>query len=231
MIFAGILAGGAGERIKREAPKQFISIHGKPIIYYALKQFSSIVQIDKIIVSCHKTYIQFVEKIINDLSSNNRIIVVEGGHTRHQSLLNIVNYVKRSNYNPDDKILFHEAARPLIETDIILNHINYLDQYDATNTLYSAVDTMMISIDGEFINSIPDKKTIYHGQTPQGYHIGKLIDVLENEVTESDIKNEIDLCGIYLRYNRNIKIVNGNEKLFKITHPKDLILLQYYLEK
>jgi 2-C-methyl-D-erythritol 4-phosphate cytidylyltransferase len=231
MIFAGILAGGKGERISNELPKQFISVCGKPVLYYSVQAFCRIDQVGKIIISCHRDYLDLAEQITGPLAVPGKITVVEGGDTRHQSLVNIVEYIRAKGFDAGDKIILHEAARPLIDSDVILDHITSLASFEATNTLFGAVDTMMISDNGQFIDEVPPKKHIYHGQTPQGYDLEELIRVLEEEITDDDLSNEIDFCALYMRKNRKVKIVHGNERLFKVTYPKDIELLRYYLHK
>lgn len=230
MIFAGILAGGKGERIKSQLPKQFISVCGSPILYYSLDKFCNIDKVGMTIVSCHKEYMDVARLITKSVKEPEKIVVIEGGQTRHQSLVNVINHIKKLGFNNGDKILLHEAARPLIDTQLILEHINNLASFEATNTLFRAVDTMMVSGDGQFVEEVPPKHHIYHGQTPQGYDLNKLLYVLENEITIDDLGGEVDLCGIYLRNKRKVKIINGNEKLFKVTYEKDVELLKYYLE-
>jgi 2-C-methyl-D-erythritol 4-phosphate cytidylyltransferase len=227
MVYAGILAGGMGERIGNTIPKQFLEVSGKPIIYWPLKQFHENKHIDKIIVSTRASHIHFVSSTINKYFDNtDKFVVIEGGKTRFHSMENILIHIKSHHEVEDNIILIHEAARPLINQRIIEDHVNALNYYDATNTLFPAVDTMMISNDGEFISAIPDKSKMYVGQTPQGYKLCHMLEIIENELTEDDIKNEVDFCAVYLRKDRKVKIITGDESLFKVTYEKDLALFK-----
>lgn len=231
MIFAGILAGGKGERMNNGLPKQFISVCGNPVLYYPLRAFCGIEQVGKIIVSCHSQYMDLAGKIAHMLPGSDKITVIEGGQTRHQSLVNIIDHIKHEGCSANDKIILQEAARPLVDADVIREHIKNLANFEATNTLFNAIDTMMVSVDSEFIDEVPPKGNIYHGQGPQGYDLVKLIYVLEKEICDDDVISERDLCAIYVRNKRKVKIIKGNEKLFKVTYPKDFKLLEYYLQK
>jgi len=229
MIYAGILAGGRGVRVNNDLPKQFVEVCGKPLLYHTLQRFCDIEEMDRIILSCIRAYIELAYRIVETTSAPGRITIVEGGQTRHESLMSIINYIRGRGCSANDKILVHEAARPLIDRDVIVEHIRNLARVEATNTLFGAVDTMMMSVNGEFIDQIPPKKQVYHGQTPQGYDLMRLIRVIEEEITEEDLEGEVDLCAIYLRNGRRVKIVKGNERLFKVTYPRDIALLEYYL--
>lgn len=171
MIYAGILAGGKGERMQSSLPKQFIPVCGKPVLYYSLSQFRSIGQIGRIIVSCHRQYISAAREIADALPPGAPVEIIEGGTTRHQSFVNIIEHIKREGFAGGDKILLHEAARPLVDAGLIKEHIRNLEFFEATNTLFGATDTMMLSSDGQFIEQVPTKKFIFHGQGPQGYDL------------------------------------------------------------
>lgn len=45
------------------------------------------------------------------------------------------------------------------------------------------------------------------------------------------MSSELDLCAIYVKNRRSVKIVPGNERLFKLTYPNDFALLEHYLRK
>lgn len=231
MIYAGILAGGKGERMQSSIPKQFLPACGKPVLYYSLRQFRSIDQIGKIIVSCHQQYMGAAREIADGLPPGAPVEIIAGGRTRHQSFVNIIECIKRTGFAAGDKILLHEAARPLVDAGLIREHIRSLDLFEATNTLFGATDTMMVSSDGEFIEQVPPKKNIFHGQGPQGYDLATLARVLESEVSEGDLSSELDLCAIYIKNRRSVRIVAGNERLFKLTYPTDFALLEHYLRK
>jgi len=231
MIYAAILAGGKGERMGNGLPKQFMEVCGKPVLYYSVRRFCAVQEVDRIIVSCHPDHINRAARIVESLQATGRIAVIEGGRTRHESFTNIIGHIRNRGAASGDKVLLHEAARPLVHEDLIREHIENLAHYDATNTLFAAVDVMMVSCNGMFIEGVFSKKDIYHGQGPQGYDLTTLLHVLDHEISASDLRSELDLCALYVRSRRTVKIVQGSEKLFKITYPNDLGLLEYYLRK
>lgn len=217
--------------MQSDVPKQFLRVCGKPVLYYSLHQFRSVDQIEKIIVSCHRNYMGAAGEIARGMPGTAPIAIIEGGSTRHQSFVNIVEHIRQEGFAAGDKIILHESARPLVDAGLIREHIRNLSLFEATNTLFSVTDTMMMSSDGEFIEQVPLKKNIFHGQGPQGYDLAVLAHVLDNEVSESDLSVELDLCAIYVKNQRSVKIVQGNERLFKLTYPYDFALLEHYLQK
>ena len=91
MIFAAILAGGIGNRMGFEKPKQFLMVGNKPILIHSVEKFLKVNEIDKIIVSSPKDYINTTKNLIHEYFGNNdRIVVISGGKTRNDTILNSI---------------------------------------------------------------------------------------------------------------------------------------------
>lgn len=230
MITVGLLAGGKGERVGGGIAKQFLSLKGRPMIAYPIEVMSSIEEVDEILVACNPDYIDELSSILKEIKNgSHKIRIISGGNTRHESVVNILNKILESRTQSGDKFILHEAARPLITTDLIREHIKGLDDYSATNTLMPVVDTIMLSKDGEYISEVTEKTKTYYGQNPQGYRVMELIDRLGGEVFKVDSSKEVDLCTMFLKKGGQVKIIRGNERLFKVTYESDLDLVLRYL--
>ena len=65
MNIAVIFAGGVGSRMNSKAkPKQFLNMHGKPIIIHTLEKFEEHKEIDAIVVACIQEWIPYLEKLL-----------------------------------------------------------------------------------------------------------------------------------------------------------------------
>ena len=95
MIFAAILAGGIGSRMGgTDTPKQFLTLGNKPVIVHTIEKFVINDKIDKIIVLTPKNFINHTNHLIDKyISSSDDIIVIEGGQTRNDTILNSINYI------------------------------------------------------------------------------------------------------------------------------------------
>ena len=111
-LAAIIVAGGTGSRMGTDVPKQFIKLNGKEIILHTISVFEKCDFIDKIVVVCHRDYLEFCKGLFSDVKKN--IIVTEGGNTRQQSVFNGLKEARDCDY-----VLIHDAVRCLIEE----NHI------------------------------------------------------------------------------------------------------------
>ena len=94
MIFAAILAGGIGSRMGgTDTPKQFLTLGDKPVIIHTIEKFVINSNIDKIIVLTPENYITHTIHLIEKhIPKNDNIIVIEGGETRNDTLMNSIIY-------------------------------------------------------------------------------------------------------------------------------------------
>src|SRR3954449_728197 len=96
MIYAEILAGGKGTRMgNTNLPKQFLLLNNKPIIIHTIEKFILNHRFDKILVISPKEWINHTRDIINKhIGSEGRIIVVEGGSDRNESIMSGIRYIE-----------------------------------------------------------------------------------------------------------------------------------------
>ncbi|NLJ19255.1 2-C-methyl-D-erythritol 4-phosphate cytidylyltransferase [Globicatella sulfidifaciens] len=225
MIYAEILAGGKGTRMGNiNMPKQFISIGNVPIIIHTIEKFLLNDKFEKIIVVSLKEWINYTKDIIKKyIGENDRIVVVEGGSDRNESIMSGIKYVEKTyGLNDEDIIVTHDSVRPFLTHRIIEENIENALKYGAVDTAIEAVDTIIQSTDGgEFIDNIPVRDTMFQGQTPQSFNIKKLKQHYES--LSSDEKLILtDACKIFSLKGEKVKIVRGELFNIKITTPYDL---------
>ena len=80
MNIAVIFAGGSGQRMNLATkPKQFLEVHGKPIIIYTLEQFQYCDQIDSIVLVSLKDWIGYCKELADCYNISKLSAIVEGG--------------------------------------------------------------------------------------------------------------------------------------------------------
>ena len=221
MNIAIILASGSGSRIKQsKIPKQFIEISNKPIVIHTMERFLSNKNIDKIIVSCHPEWIDYLSKYVKDNYPAGSINIIKGGKQRNNSIANAIKFIHDNNIAcDDDVILTHDAVRMFVSERIINENIDVCKQYGAVDTVIKTIDTIVLSNDGKNIDSIPERDNLYNGQTPQTFKLKILKDLYLN----NEIRNTTDACKLLLeKHNTIIKMVLGEYENFKITTDFDL---------
>ena len=224
MIYAEVLAGGSGKRFgNNDLPKQFMMLSEKPIIIHTIEQFVINKDVDKIIVCTSKNWISYTEDLIKKYIKNNENIeVTAGGSTRNESIINGCKYIeKKYGINDDDIIITHDAVRPFINQRIIEDNIKACKKGVAVDTVIPATDTIIKSESNKEISSIPNRNSLYYGQTPQTFNILELMDLYSSLAgDEKDILT--DACKIFILKNKPVKIVMGETFNIKITTVFDL---------
>lgn len=232
MIFAAILAGGIGSRMGgTDTPKQFLDLGDKPVIIHTIEKFAINSKIDKIIVLTPQSFINHTNHLINEhIGDNKDIIVIEGGQTRNDTLINSIKYIDENFGIDDDSIIVtHDSVRPFVTHRIIEDNIEAAKRYGACDTVVPATDTIVESINGRTIESIPVRDYYYQGQTPQSFNIKKLFNLISS-LTEEESNILTDACKIFTLKDENVYLVEGEVTNIKITYPYDLKLANTILE-
>ncbi|EAD3625035.1 2-C-methyl-D-erythritol 4-phosphate cytidylyltransferase [Listeria monocytogenes] len=223
MICAEILAGGKGTRMGNvNMPKQYLPLKGKPIIVHTIEKFILNDRFEKIIIATPKDWINHTQDIIKKYIFDSRVIVIEGGTDRNETIMNGIRYVEKEfGLNEDDIIVTHDAVRPFITHRIIEENIDMALEFGSVDTVIPAVDTIVESTNHDFITDIPVRGNIYQGQTPQSFNM-KTIQKHYNNLTDDEKQILTDACKICLLAGEKVKLVNGGISNIKITTPYDL---------
>lgn len=224
MIYAEILAAGKGTRMgNTDMPKQFLTLNNRPVIIHTIEKFLLNDRFEKIIIVSPKDWINhtndIIKKHIDDIS---RIVVVEGGKDRNESIMSGIQYIEETfGLHDDDVIITHDSVRPFLTHRIIEENIDAAIQYGAVDTVIEAIDTIIESEDGDVISNIPVRDLMYQGQTPQSFNIKKLVKYY-NSLDNMQKTILTDACKICALHGEKVKIVRGEVFNIKITTPYDL---------
>ena len=222
MNIAIILAGGVGSRYSKGFPKQFFKVAGKTVLEHTVDAFEKETLIDEIAIVMNSSYLMQTEEMV--LTNGWRKVrkILNGGKERYTSSITAIKaYQSLEGVN----LIFHDAVRPLVSGRIIKDVIEALETYNAVDVAIPATDTI-ISVDGAFIESIPDRSKLRRGQTPQGFKLETILEAYNLALQDPDFKTTDD-CGVVLKYlpQEKIYVVNGDESNMKLTHKEDSFLL------
>lgn len=233
MIYAGILAGGTGTRMGiGSLPKQFMEIGKKPIIIHTIEKFLVVPEIDKVVVGVHPDWVNYLEDIVDKYIKNtDKLIVTGGGNDRNETIKRVIQKIDEyKKITEDDILITHDGVRPFITLRLIDDNIKKIKDYDAVDTVVEATDTIVESVDGETVQSIPNRKNYYQGQTPQTFRIKDFIELYES--LNEDEKNILtDACKIFVIKGKNVALVRGEYSNIKITTVTDLKIAKGMLEE
>ena len=187
---------------------------------------------DKIIVLSPKNFINYTNDLIKEYFGDyNNLVVLEGGKTRNDTLINAIEYIN-DNFDIDDDsiIVTHDSVRPFVTHRIIEDNIKAAKEFGACDTVVPATDTIVESVDSKLIKNIPIRDNYYQGQTPQSFKINKLSELV-NSLSESESNILTDACKIFVLKNEDVYLVDGEITNIKITYPYDLKLANTILKE
>ena len=165
------------------------------------------------------------------LQKVNNIVVLKGGDTRNDTIINSINYIKENFDIDDDSIIVtHDSVRPFVTHRIIEDNINVAIEFGACDTVVPATDTIVESVDGEIIKDIPLRDNFYQGQTPQSFKINKLYELI-NSLSDNETNILTDACKIFVLKGEDVHLVEGEITNIKITYPYDLKLANTILKE
>ena len=228
MNIAVVLAGGSGSRMGMvDRPKQFIDIYGKPVIIHTLEAFEINEKIDAICVVCVKEWQDDLSLWLKEYDIRKVRWIANAGASRQESSLNALDAIKEV-CGDDDYVIIHDAARPLISQKIINENIVKVREYGACDTVVPAHDTIIRSIDGDTLDSIPARKELYMGQTPQSFRYSIVRKAYDDyfALPENERPEMTDDCGLVLHSGVKIGMAMGDKLNMKITTMEDLLLVK-----
>ncbi len=226
MIFAGIVAGGSGTRMKSSnVPKQFIRVLDKPIIIYTVEKFAAQKHINEIYIGIKPEWHTVMDELLREYNiDTKRVKVVDGGSDRNETVMNIVGAIKAAHQiKKGDIILTHDAVRPFLTEKMIEDNIIAALKYSACGTYVKCVDTVVSSDDGDIVDGTLDRSRLYRAQTPQSFDI-TLLDKYYNELDDEQKSKLTDTCSIFTAKGEKIHIVEGDAININITTDSDLII-------
>ena len=221
-----LIAGGSGNRMGQDIPKQFMHVDGIPVIIHTLKCFQQHPDIDSIAVVCLFGWETVLRAYANQFLIDKLKWIFPGGKTGMESIHNGIYGLKEAGCDDDDLVLIHDSVRPLLSQEIISNNIATCKAYGYAITGIQCREAILESEDG-FVSStsIPRDKLI-RTQTPQTFRLSNIIKVHERAM-ELGIKDSVASCTLIAEVGGiDMHIVPGSEKNIKITTVEDLEILK-----
>ena len=226
MICAAMLAGGIGSRLKQGKPKQFVNINNKPILVHSVETFLTVKEFDKIIVSSPKECINKTKDLMEEFFFFfDKIVIIEGGLTRNDTILNSIYYMKDQNCEKDSILVTHDASRIFVTERLISDSIKYATEMGAASAVIPATDVIFESKEKGKLTDIPLRKYLCHAQTPQSFNIDKFLEIYEDLSEDEIAKLDEAMILFYLR-DVDVKLFPGDDINFKITRPFDITLAE-----
>ncbi|EFI71117.1 MULTISPECIES: IspD/TarI family cytidylyltransferase [Segatella] len=225
---AVIFAGGAGKRMNTVSrPKQFLELHGKPIIIYTLELFDVHPDVDGIIVVCIESWIPFLKKMLKKFEITKVIEVVPGGETGQDSIFNGLQSAYK-HFPEDSIVMIHDGVRPLITEKTITDNILQVQKTRSCITCIPATETLVVKQSDDSM-LIPSRKDSLIARAPQSF-ILKDIYHAHLQARKEGKHDFIDSCTMMSYYGYSMSTIIGPMENIKITTPTDFFVFRAMVE-
>lgn len=227
------MAPAAAKAVKKtQSSKQFTELAGTPILIHTIRKFAAVEAVSEIWVALRENEIKgFRERLKAEAQDvlGKKIDFVTGGEHRQQSVENALNTVTAA---PDDIVLVHDAVRPLVTTDIIVEVIEAAKKYGAAIAGLPAVDTVKQverTAEGAIIKATIPRASVVLAQTPQGFRYEVIKKVFDEAAADGFMGT--DEASLAERSGHEVWVVMGAPRNIKITNPGDMKLAEFYLTR
>lgn len=222
-----LIAGGSGNRMHQDIPKQFLTVNDRPVIVYTLKAFQNHPEIDSIAVVCIEGWDQVLWAYAKQFNITKLQYVVPGGKNGQDSIRNGV-FELEKHFAPEDIVLIHDAIRPLVSAEIISDNIRVAREKGNAITVIPCAEAMLLTDDGTVSVGSYDRDSLKRTQTPQAFHIGNICD-LHRRALKAGITNSIASCTLAIEMGEQVFFSSGSEKNIKLTTVEDIDIFKALL--
>jgi 2-C-methyl-D-erythritol 4-phosphate cytidylyltransferase len=212
-----LLAGGQGTRTGRQLPKQFLELKGKPMLLHPLAVFDQMPQIGQKIIVHEPSQRDRVGALLEQYGIRNCVLTA-GGNTRQESVRRGIERVQTA------RVVLHNAVVALVTRKLIENVIAV--NCDCVTTGTELQDNLVRG--GEFALEPVNRKELRIINSPQSFRTAVLRECHARALQEG-VQTNSD-CELMLKYHRQVRLVPGTFRNFKITTELDLALAETLLE-
>jgi 2-C-methyl-D-erythritol 4-phosphate cytidylyltransferase/2-C-methyl-D-erythritol 2,4-cyclodiphosphate synthase len=213
-VAAVIVAAGFGLRAGGEQPKQYQSLSGKPVIWWALKAFCEHPLISFVQPVIGENHLHLFKAAVSDLALEPAVM---GGNTRQDSCRIGIETLERRN---PKRVLIHDAARPFVSADIIDRVVAGLDDHAAVVPGLPISETLKRTSEGVIAETV-DRRNMWVAQTPQGFDYARILEAHRKALLQG-INDFTDDAAVAAFAGMTVAMVMGAEDNRKLTTMQDL---------
>jgi 2-C-methyl-D-erythritol 4-phosphate cytidylyltransferase len=230
MNIALITAGGVGNRMGQDIPKQFMPIDNKPVIIYTLESFQYHPEIDAMAVVCLDGWENVLQAYANQYNITKLKWIFHSGETNQDSIYNGIIGLKENGCKEDDVVLVQDGVRPLVSQEIISNNISVCKKYGYAVTGLTCKEAIMELTESTVQKIEIPRERLIRTQTPHTYRLGLLLDA-HAQAKKMGVKNTVASCMLFSELGvRDQHLVRGSERNgLKLTSVEDVELFKALL--
>ncbi len=231
MNYALIFAGGVGSRMNSKArPKQFLEIHGKPIIVHTIEHFEKHREIDGICVVCVAEWLDYARELVDKFHLKKVKWIVAGGESALASQYNGLSAIREGIGADKDAIaLIHDGVRPLIDGQLISDCIAGVKAHGSAITISPANETIVQLDENNMIKTTIKRADCRLARAPQSFYLDDILDMHDTSKSEGRY-DYIDSASMMLAHGRQVFTVEGPTENIKVTDPSDFYICRALMD-
>jgi 2-C-methyl-D-erythritol 4-phosphate cytidylyltransferase / 2-C-methyl-D-erythritol 2,4-cyclodiphosphate synthase len=217
-----VVAAGRGERAgaRHEGPKQYRKVGGQPVIRRTLETILSWHRTGTIVAVIHADDHTLFENAVAGLAGRERIVTVNGGATRQNSVLCGLDYL--ANEQPA-YVFIHDAVRPFIDHGFLDGIAALLDHGANAALPATPVPDTLKKVEAGLVTGTVDRSSLYAAQTPQAFSFAPILAAhrkaaLSSEQSFTDDASIAEWAGI------GVRLAEGLPGNIKLTVKRDIEL-------
>jgi len=221
-----IPAGGYGKRMGSDVSKQYLLLHGIPVIVHTLRVFQELPLIDDIFLIVPADDIELVKRgVVEEYGLTRVSHVLAGGMERQDSVRNGIELVG-TEY---DIVVIHDGVRPFVTADLICAVVSEAAAESAATLGIPVKDTVKVIDSQRWIKGTLDRDEVWLAQTPQAFRR----DIIRTayEVAYQDHYYGTDDASLVERIGIGVKMILGSHDNIKITTRDDIVLADALMKK
>lgn len=214
-----IVAAGRGERFGAGQPKQYAGLAGRPVLRHAVQAFRWHPAVDGVAVVIGAGD----EAAYGDAVAGLDLLPpATGGRSRQESVR--LGLESLAALGPD-RVLIHDAARPLVSAALIARVHAGLDHHAAVLPALPVVDSLR-RVDGRAVVGEAPREGLVQAQTPQGFRYQA---ILAAHRAAADRNGFTDDVAVAAAAGIEVASVEGERTNMKLTLPGDLAAAEEHL--
>ena len=241
---AVVLAAGKGKRMKSTVQKQFLLLHGKPLLYYSLAAFENSPVEDIVLVTGAEEMEYCRKEIVEKLGFQKVRAIVAGGKERYHSVYEGLKALSEQfgygmNFSTDageyaqDYVMIHDGARPFVDAGILERVMADAVTYGACVAGMMSKDTVKLANEDGFAAQTPDRSHVWTVQTPQTFSYRLIKEAYDKMMSREEYQQGVtdDAMVVESMTRQRVKLTEGSYRNIKVTTPEDMAVAEAFLRE
>lgn len=227
---AVVLSGGTGSRMGTGIPKQYQMMAGKPVLIHTMEQFQRCGDIECAAVVASEAWQRQILRWKDEFCLSKLRVTAPAGESRQRSILNGLRALRPFLTGDRDGVVIQDAARPLTSGELIASLLQGLRRASCVLPVLPVTDTTYTSQDGQWVEGLLDRSTLYAGQAPEAFRYQDYLRLYE-ETPPEKLDRMSGSCQLPYSRGWKVKMIPGERTNIKITYPSDLELCEKLLRE